>query len=116
MVEKPGFSAFGVVTNAFELARFLPVVFECGEWQSVQPTSLRQCSPRRKLFLSSLPAWQTRHVSDTSFGDLFLNEMIFVGSPLPSTWALPGPWHDSQPVILPFQLLSVVSEACAVCE
>jgi hypothetical protein len=30
-VEKPGFSALAVVTSAFELARFLPTVFECGE-------------------------------------------------------------------------------------
>ena len=29
---------------------------ECGEWQSAQPMSLRQCSPRRKLLCSSLPA------------------------------------------------------------
>jgi hypothetical protein len=32
MVEKPGFSAFGVVTSTFELARFLAgAVLPCGE-------------------------------------------------------------------------------------
>jgi len=31
MVEKPGFSAFAVVVNIFEAARFLPLVTECGE-------------------------------------------------------------------------------------
>src|SRR5260370_42297655 len=86
-VAKPGFSAFGVVTSTFEPARFFPVMTECGEWQSVQPISLRQCSPRRKLLRSSFPAWQERHVSDVSFEDLVLNDMMFVGSP-PAIWSL----------------------------
>ena len=30
-LDRSGFSAFAVVTNTFELARFLPPVFECGE-------------------------------------------------------------------------------------
>src|SRR5687768_310006 len=75
--------------------------------------SLRQCSPRRKLLCSSLPAWQPRQVSEIFFEDLFLNEMIFAGSPS-SRWALPGPWHDSQPVTFSFQLLRLPSFACDV--
>ena len=55
----------------------LPVSGECDEWHSVQPMSLRQCSPRRKLLCSSLPAWQPRHVSEASLEDLILKEMIF---------------------------------------
>src|SRR5581483_11445282 len=78
--------------------------------------SLRQCSPRRKLFRSSLPAWQDRQDSEISFGDLPVKLMILVLSPPPSTCALPGPWQDSQPLALPFQLERVVRAACAVCE
>src|ERR1044071_7667819 len=108
IVAKPGFSALAVVTRRFEAAVFRPSTFECGEWQSVQPTSFRQCSPRRKLLRSSLPAWQLKHVSEISFEDLFLKEMIFFGSPS-SLCALPGPWQDSQPVTLLFQLLILTS-------
>src|SRR5690349_4470782 len=106
--EMPGFCALDRETNTFEAASCRPPGCECGEWQSVQPTSFRQCSPRRKLLCSSLPLWQARHVSETCFDDLFLKEMIFFGSPS-SLWALPGPWHDSQPVTLSFQLASRVS-------
>src|SRR5205085_4035977 len=75
----------------------------CGEWQSVQPTSLRQCSPRMKLLCSSFPEWQARQVSETCLAVSCSKVLIFVLSPSASTWALPGPWHDSQPVTLPFQ-------------
>jgi len=71
----------GFMQNPSVTALFLPVTFECGAWQSVQPISLRQCSPRRKLLRSSFPAWQERHVSDVSFEDLFLKEIILAGSP-----------------------------------
>src|ERR1041384_6620597 len=102
-VATPGFSALAVVTNMFELATLRPAIVECGEWQSTQPISLRQCSPRRKLLRSSRPAWHERQVSAISFEDLPVKETIFVLSPPPSTCALPGPWHDSQPVVLFFQ-------------
>src|SRR5258708_18800980 len=113
IVDTPGFSAFAGITKVFEPAAFLPVVTECGEGQSVQPISLRQCSPRRKLLRSSLPAWQERHVSAVSFDDLFLKEMILVGSPS-AMWFFPGPWQASPPVTLPFQLLIFEKLACAV--
>src|SRR6185295_1048554 len=90
IVEKSGFSALARVMKVFELARFLPVTAPCDEWQSIQPTSLRQCSPRRKLLCSSRPAWQVRQVSEICLGDLFLNEMIFAGSPS-AMCSLPGP-------------------------
>src|ERR1700730_9012124 len=112
-VEKPGFSAFAADTRVIEPGTCLLVATKCGEWQSVQPISLRQCSPRRKLLCSSLPAWQERQVSDVVLDDLFLNEMIFAGSPS-STWALPGPWQASHPVTFPFQLLTVESWECEV--
>src|SRR5215216_5641411 len=111
----PGFCAFEGETKTFEAASCRPVSGACGEWQSVQPMSLRQCSPRRKLLCSSRPEWQLKHVSDVSFEDLFLKEMILVGSPS-AMCALPGPWHDSQPVTLFFQLLILASLACEVCE
>jgi hypothetical protein len=89
-VENAGFSEFAGEMKVIELATFLPLGPPCAEWQSAQPTSLRQCSPRRKLLCSSLPAWQPRHVSEVSFDDLFLKEMIFLGS-ASSMWAFPGP-------------------------
>jgi len=113
IVEEPGFSALAGETKTFDWATFLPEVLACDVWQSVQPTSLRQCSPRRKLLCSSLPAWQVRHVSEMALGDLFLKEMIFVGS-ASSMCVLPGPWHDSQPVAFPFQLFMIDSLACEV--
>src|SRR5437879_2439709 len=82
MLEMPGFSAFVGLSRTLEPGMFFALaVVRCGEWQSVQPMSLRQCSPRRKLLCSSLPAWHKRQVSDISFDDLFLNEIIFFGSP-----------------------------------
>src|SRR5207253_10511103 len=90
-VEKPGFCELVGFTKTLEPGRFRCVTsVKCGEWQSVHPMSLRQCSPRRKLLCSSLPAWHERQVSATSFDDLFLNEMILAGSPS-SECALPGP-------------------------
>src|ERR1043166_5195811 len=114
IVAKPGFSWFTGLISTFEPGLFFATwSVRCGEWQSVQPISLRQCSPRRKLLCSSRPARQARQASDVSFGDLFLNEIIFAGSPS-SAWALPGPWQDSQPVTFPFQLLIVARAACDV--
>jgi len=47
-VEKLGLSEFARERKTFEAALLPPEGREpCGEWQSVQPTSLRQCSPRR---------------------------------------------------------------------
>src|SRR5688572_31577731 len=65
-------------TSVFEPGFPAICIDECEVWQSVQPTSLRQCSPRRKLLWSSLPAWHPRHVSEVSFDDFVLNEMIFL--------------------------------------
>src|SRR5205085_9229770 len=78
----------------------------CGEWQSVQPTSLRQCSPRMKLLCSSRPEWHARHVSEICLEDSPWKVRILVLSPPASTCALPGPWQDSQPTTFPCQLFS----------
>src|SRR5215204_830026 len=68
-----------------------------------------------KLLCSSFPAWQARQVSETCLAVSFSKVLIFVLSPSASTCALPGPWHDSQPVTLPFQPAPARRE-CVVCE
>jgi len=54
------------------------------------------CRPADQSASSCEDAWQVRQAFDASRGDCFAGLTIFVASPPASTWALPGPWHDSQ--------------------
>jgi len=72
----------------------------------------------RRSHLESLSyaAWQERQVSDVALDDFILERNDLSRIAFFYVGALPGPWHASQPVTFPFQLLIVENWACEVWE